>query len=248
MKKRSYAILIIIAIIVCMLSVSVSAANTQSIVVSPAEGLGVTWEIVKCDHASPEDLKVYSTIGIGWGKDGDIFKLVDEIDFGKGLVSLNVVTTCADVVPEGSKCVVKAGDVIIAEFLPVKTASWDDTIDLTATLKAPITGKQIITIEFIGGKIPVFGDITFEVTPANTATNAATALTTSALTSSAISNSPTSLISTNPTKAATPIKTPLATAKITTNPKNNAGLIIGIVCVVLIAGAATAFIMIKKKK
>lgn len=248
MKKRSLAILVI-AVMVGMLSFNVSAAATETIVVSPAEGLDVTWSIVKCDHVPAEALHVYSTLGIGWTKGGDIVKLVDQIDFGKGLVSLKVVTTCAEIVPDGSKCVIKAGDVIIAEIIPVKTASWDDTIELTATLKEPITGKQNVTVEFVGVMLPVFGDMTFEVTP-NTivASNAATASTTSALTTSAVSNAPTSLTSSTPTKTATLPKASPTAVKIESNSKNYTGVIVGIVCVVLALGGATAFILLKKKK
>jgi len=249
MKKRLSAILISISIIVGMLSLNITAADTQKIFISPAsDTLGVFWDIVTCEHQEPKKIKNDGVLQIGWCYDGDIIKLVDEIDFGKGLVSLKVMITHFDPVPEAGKIIVKAGDVIIAELVPLLTTSWADPLEVTGVLKEPIKGKQVVTFEWVNNSAGL-GDITFEVTPDLTAaTNSATTTSTTAqLANPTATKGPT--IFTAATHAlSSSSKSPIATEKNTNKSKNNTGLIVGSIAVIIVLGGAIATLFIIKKK
>lgn len=261
MKKRISAIFVTIAIILCFINQSLYAAETKEIFISPASEVeGVVWDIVTCEHSAPENIHNDGTLQIGWGKDGDIIKLVDEVDFGKGLVSAKAMITYAGTVPEGAKMVAKAGDTIIAEFVPVSTASWADPAEIKGTLKEPVKGKQVVTFEWVDNSCG-FGDITFVVTPDTTAPgnqNTTNPQATANSSSPAVSGTSSSASASAKTSAVNSLSTnntsstPKVSSTINNNDtksKNNTNLIVGICAGVLILGGGiTAVIIYIKKK
>jgi len=250
MRERCSTVFNLILVFVLMFCLDSYAADTSTITIDPgADTGGDVWKVVTCNHIEPENIRNDGVLQIGWGKTGDIIKLVEPVDFGKGLVSLKAMITYANPLPEDSKIIVKVGDKIIAELTPIVTSAWNDQAEISGVLKEPISGKQIVTFEWLNNSAGL-GAITFEVTPdiiVIVATSAAT---------NAATNSATSVPTTTASKAT--LGTPVVTISSSRAPsttqipiikaQNNTNVIIGIVSIVLIfGGAITTFIIHKKK-